>query len=107
VENRDGYTRADLVAAYDHAGRCRTAFDAIAGEYDAVLTPSAKGEAPLGRHPGDAVFNRMWTLLHVPCVNLPSLPGPNGMPVGVTLVAPRFHDRRLLAVAGVVQAATG
>jgi Asp-tRNA(Asn)/Glu-tRNA(Gln) amidotransferase A subunit family amidase len=107
VENRDGYTRADLTAAYDHAGRCRTTFDAIAAGYDAVLTPSAKGEAPPGRYPGDAVFNRMWTLLHVPCVNVPSCPGPNGMPVGVTLVAPRFHDRRLLAVAGVVAAAMG
>jgi Asp-tRNA(Asn)/Glu-tRNA(Gln) amidotransferase A subunit family amidase len=104
VENRDGTTRAQLVAAYDHAALCRTQFGAIASGYDAVLTPSAKGEAPLGRHPGDAVFNRMWTLLHVPCVNIPGHVGPNGMPVGVTLTAPRYHDRRLLAVAGVVQA---
>ncbi len=102
VENREGITRAQLTHAYDHAARCRTEFDAIARGYDAVLTPSAKGEAPIGRHPGDAVFNRMWTLLHVPCVNIPSLPGPHGMPVGVTLVGPRFTDRQLLSVSASV-----
>jgi Asp-tRNA(Asn)/Glu-tRNA(Gln) amidotransferase A subunit family amidase len=99
VENRDGYSRAQLLAAYDHAALCRTEFDALAAEYDAVLTPSAPGEAPVGKSPGDAVFNRMWTLLHVPCVNIPGHLGPNGMPVGVTLTAPRFTDRQLLAVA--------
>ena len=41
----------------------------------------------------------MWTLLHVPCVNIPGHRGPNGLPVGVTLTAPRFRDRALLAVA--------
>jgi Asp-tRNA(Asn)/Glu-tRNA(Gln) amidotransferase A subunit family amidase len=99
VENRDGYTRADLVAAYDRAALCRIEFDALARDYDGVLTPSAPGEAPLGTHPGNAVFNRMWTLLHVPCVNIPGFRGPNGMPVGVTLTGPRFTDRQLLAVA--------
>lgn len=102
VENREGITRAQLVAAYDQAGRCRVEFDAIARGFDAVLTPSAKGEAPVGRHPGDAVFNRMWTLLHVPCVNLPGRPGAHGMPVGVTLTSGRFTDRQLLAVSETV-----
>ncbi len=99
AENRDGITGAQLAAAYDLAARCRVEFDALAGAYDAVLTPSAKGEAPVGRHPGEAVFNRMWTLLHVPCVNIPGHRGPNGLPVGVTLTAPRFQDRALLALA--------
>ena len=45
------------------------------------------------------MFNRMWTLLHGPSVNVPVAKGPTGMPVGVTLLAPRFHDRRLLRVA--------
>lgn len=107
VENRDGITRAQLLGAYDHAARCRTAFDGIAAGFDAVLTPSAKGEAPPGRHPGNAVFNRMWTLLHVPCVNVPGKPGPNEMPVGVTLTAPRFHDRALLRVAAVAAPVIG
>jgi Asp-tRNA(Asn)/Glu-tRNA(Gln) amidotransferase A subunit family amidase len=105
VENRDGYSNADLVAAYDLAAKCRAAFDAIAGEYDAVLTPSAPGIAPEGRVPGDPVFNRMWTLLHAPVVGLPVWRDAAGRPVGVSLTAPRYHDERLLAVARVVDEA--
>jgi Asp-tRNA(Asn)/Glu-tRNA(Gln) amidotransferase A subunit family amidase len=100
VENRDKITRAKLKEAYDLAALCRIEFDKIAAEYDAVLTPSATGEAPLGLHTtGAATFNRIWTLLHVPCVNLPGFKGPNGLPVGVTLTGPRFMDRHVLAVA--------
>jgi Asp-tRNA(Asn)/Glu-tRNA(Gln) amidotransferase A subunit family amidase len=106
VENRAGITRARLLAAYDQAAACRPEFDAIAREYDAVLTPSARGEAPLlEAGPGDAVFNRMWTLLHVPCVNIPVCTGPGGLPVGLTLVGPRFTDRQLLVTARAVAAA--
>jgi NCS1 family nucleobase:cation symporter-1 len=36
--------------------------------------------------------------LHTPVVNIPGFKGENGMPVGVSLVAPRYHDRHLLAV---------
>lgn len=109
VENRSGITRRDLLAAYDHAARCRSVFDAMASEYDAVLTPSAPGEAPMGDRPGHPAFNRMWTLLHVPCVNLPGFMGPNRLPVGVTLVGPRFRDCRLLAFAQEIESvfATG
>ncbi len=99
VENRAGFTRAALRAAYDTAAACRVAFDAIARGFAAVLTPSAPGEAPPGRNPGNPVFNQMWTLLHVPCVNLPAAVGPQGLPVGVTLAGPRFGDLALLAVA--------
>ncbi len=108
VENRTGISRARLLEAYDHAAACRPAFDAIARGYDAVLTPSARGEAPLlEAGPGDAVFNRMWTLLHVPCVNIPVGQGPGGLPVGVTLVGPRFSDRQLLTTARGVADALG
>jgi Asp-tRNA(Asn)/Glu-tRNA(Gln) amidotransferase A subunit family amidase len=103
VENRGKITRASLLAAYDHAARCRGVFDTIAGEYDAVIVPSARGEAPsFAGGPGDAVFNGMWTLLHGPSVNIPVLRGPTGMPVGVTLVAPRYRDRQLLVTAAAV-----
>jgi Asp-tRNA(Asn)/Glu-tRNA(Gln) amidotransferase A subunit family amidase len=64
------------------------------------LTPSAKGKAPEGLHTtGDAVFNKMWTLLHAPNIGVPVCFGPIGLPVGVTLVGPRMGDGRLLAIA--------
>jgi Asp-tRNA(Asn)/Glu-tRNA(Gln) amidotransferase A subunit family amidase len=99
VENRDGFTPDELLWAYDMAAECRKAFDAIAAGFDAVVTPSAPGEAPEGRRPGDPVFNQPWTLLHTPVVHLPVTTGPKGLPVGVSLVGRRLSDRRLLAIA--------
>jgi Asp-tRNA(Asn)/Glu-tRNA(Gln) amidotransferase A subunit family amidase len=99
VNNVAGYTRAQLVNAYDTAARCRVWFDQIAGVFDAVLTLSAPGEAPRARTQGDNTLNRDWTLLHVPCINIPVGLGPNRMPIGLTLTGPRYSDRRLLAVA--------
>ena len=74
-------------------------FDRIAGDFDAVLTLSAPGEAPEGRVQGDNSLNRDLTLLHVPCINIPAGLGPNHMPVGLTLTGPRYRDRHLLTVA--------
>jgi Asp-tRNA(Asn)/Glu-tRNA(Gln) amidotransferase A subunit family amidase len=103
VENRQGITPQQLRDAYDLAAECRVAFDAIAAQYDAILTPAAPGEAPQGlAFTGDAVFNKIWTLLHVPCVAVPGFHGPNGLPVGLQLVAARFADARVLAAAEVV-----
>ncbi len=100
VENTDRTTRAELARAYDQAAACRASFDALAARFDAVLTPSTIGPAPLGlANTGDHLFNASWTLLHVPCINLPYFQGEDGLPLGLTLTGPRFSDRRLLAVA--------
>ena len=66
---------------------------------DAILTPSAPGEAPAGMATGDPVFNRQWTLLHLPSVTLPVLKGAHGLPLGVQLVGRFQRDQELLAQA--------
>jgi Asp-tRNA(Asn)/Glu-tRNA(Gln) amidotransferase A subunit family amidase len=90
----------ELEAARRLQRACTAEFDRLMDAYDVLLTPSAPGEAPAGlASTGDAVFNRMWTTLHVPCVTLPSSRGERGLPVGVQLVARRGADRELLALA--------
>jgi Asp-tRNA(Asn)/Glu-tRNA(Gln) amidotransferase A subunit family amidase len=92
-----------LLAANDKAATLRPRFDRIARGYDAILTPSAPGEAPVGYNiPAEPIFNGLWTLLHTPCITLPGLVGPAGMPVGIQLVAPRGADGLLLATAAAV-----
>ena len=103
VENFNGITGAQMAGAYDLAADCRKLFDALFPRLDAVLTPAAVGEAPLGRQDtGNPVFNGMWTLLHAPCIAIPCTRGPHGMPVGVQIVGPRFGDAALLEVAALV-----
>jgi Asp-tRNA(Asn)/Glu-tRNA(Gln) amidotransferase A subunit family amidase len=101
VELRDSYDSAGLLAAYALADSCRPVFDALFGpKLDVVLTPASPGEAPEGLHTtGDAIFNGIWTLLHVPCVGIPCIRGPQGLPVGIQLIGPRLSDARLLAIA--------
>ncbi|HEX6364136.1 MAG TPA: amidase [Albitalea sp.] len=81
-----------------HAGRARVA--ELMREVDALMVPGAPGEAPVGLGAtGDPAFNRVWTLLGLPCVNVPGLRGPAGLPVGVQLVGHRGRERELLAIA--------
>jgi Asp-tRNA(Asn)/Glu-tRNA(Gln) amidotransferase A subunit family amidase len=100
VDNAFGYTRADLLHAYNTAAACRAEFDRLAAGFDAILAPSAPGIAPEGlASVGDPTFNGLWTLLHVPTVNVPGFSGPHGLPVGLTVTGPRFADRKVLAAA--------
>ncbi|WP_353433280.1 amidase [Polynucleobacter sp. MWH-UH23A] len=67
---------------------------------DLIITPSAIGEAPLIKEgTGDPLFCRAWTLLGLPCINLNVSSGPNGLPIGVQLIAAYGQDQFLLSVA--------
>lgn len=94
---------AQYKAAQTHADRCRRLLPDLFLDVDAILCPSAPGEAPRGAATGDPVFNRVWTLLHVPTVTLPAFTGLRGLPIGIQLVADRYGDRRLLDVAAWVR----
>jgi Asp-tRNA(Asn)/Glu-tRNA(Gln) amidotransferase A subunit family amidase len=96
--------------AYDDARRttrrARQAFAALLADGEAILTPSAPGAAPEGlTAPGSAAFNRLWTLLGVPCVNVPGLRDQSGMPLGVQIVARFGRDRFGLNAATFLQGA--
>jgi Asp-tRNA(Asn)/Glu-tRNA(Gln) amidotransferase A subunit family amidase len=77
----------------------RIAFDAFMQDFDILIAPSAPGFAPAGRRPGAPVFNASWTLLGVPCLNMPVPLGHPSLPIGVTLIAARFADKHLLDAA--------
>ncbi|GIZ45111.1 hypothetical protein CKM354_000829400 [Cercospora kikuchii] len=99
VENREKISRKAQLEAFDRTSAARPVVDAILGQYAAVLTPSVPDEAPLGiEKTGSAAFCLIWTALHVPVINIPGFKGENGMPIGISLVAPRYCDRHLLAV---------
>lgn len=77
-----------------------TYFAEFFNDYDAVLTPSAAGEAPL-RSPdspstGDPIFCTIWTFAGLPSLSVPMLVGENDLPIGVQLVGAQEEDDRLL-----------
>jgi len=87
----------DAIGVMDSA---QAFFDHLFLEYDAVIAPSAKGEAPVfGNGTGDPIFCTVWTLAGLPSINLPVLVGETGLPVGVQLIGSRETDDRLLRTA--------
>ncbi len=87
-------------AAMALARECRSALADVLAGFDVLLAPSATGAAPEGLGmTGDAVFNRMWTLLGTPCVNIPVAATAGGLPVGLQVVGPIGGDVPTLAAA--------
>ena len=65
---------------------------------DLVVTPGAPGAAPAGLHnTGNPMFNRIWTFLQTPCMNLPLTKSWHGLPIGIQLVCNKQEDERLFA----------
>lgn len=93
------YTAHDYLEATSAAEILNQQLDDLFNEYDAILTTSAPGEAPIGTATGNPIFCSLWTYLGTPAISLPLLAGPNGMPIGVQLVARRGNDARLLRTA--------
>jgi Asp-tRNA(Asn)/Glu-tRNA(Gln) amidotransferase A subunit family amidase len=86
--------------------RARKALAAIFDEVDVLLTFSAPGAAPKGlASTGDPRFNRLWTLMGVPCVNVPAIVADGGLPIGVQVIARFGNDAGALAAAGFVEEA--
>ena len=87
---------------------CRAMLPEVFKELDVLVAPSTRGEAPEGiAATGDPLFNRIWTLLHVPVVHLPVGEGPRGLPVGVTVVGNVGADRATLRAADWIYARLG
>ena len=93
-----------LAVDYNRAIDRRLYLNGLLGQifdvFDAIITPGATGEAPVGlESTGSPIFCTIWTLCGVPAVTLPLLEGSNGMPIGVQLIGPKGDDARLLRTA--------
>lgn len=102
AELREGRIRDGLGCSYDTyrqacalAEQSRAEVSAIFADIDVVLTVSAAGEAPSGTATGNPAFGAIWTALHLPCLNIPALTGPTGLPIGVQLVVGLHQEARL------------
>ncbi len=93
-------------AAHQLATQARHDLLAWMAPWDAVMTPSAPDEAPAGYgSTGASSFNRAWTLLGVPCINVPGAVGVNGLPMGLQVITGVRTDAMCLQVAAFLEAA--
>jgi Asp-tRNA(Asn)/Glu-tRNA(Gln) amidotransferase A subunit family amidase len=125
VENSGNVTHKEHIDAQDRLASLRSVIDKLAAKYDAIVTPSAVDEAPLGLGDmGSPVFNTLWTVggeilgacgcgwianavqgFHTPVIHIPAFTGANGMPVGISLVTGRYRDQHLLRISKVLSEA--
>ncbi len=110
LQRQLGAAAAIDVAAYDDARRtarqARAMFAELMQDVDTLLTPSAPSAAPSGLDStGHPMFNRLWTLLGPPCINVPGMRDASGLPLGVQIVGRFARDRTALAAAAFLERA--
>ena len=76
-----------------------TELDDFLSEFDAVITFSTAGEAPLKESYLEEKRDTslIWTTCRAPSITAPLFKGPRGLPFGVQFVARRYNDYRLLS----------
>ena len=109
---RDYLMAASRVSAAAYEAAQQTAYTARNtcadwfSEFDVLMTPSAPDEAPLGyASTGASTFNRAWTLLGLPCVNVAGAVGVTGNPMGLQMIGAPRADKQCLAAADFVEQA--
>ncbi len=99
LDRAGAITADEYDAARRTATRARQALPDLLREHDVILTPSAPGAAPYGLgSTGNPAFNKLWTLLGTPCVNVPGL-REGELPLGVQIVGRFGRDRLTLEAA--------
>ena len=97
LEQARSVTTIDYLLAKDRIPHVAAAFDEYFDYFDAILTPAALGTAPQGlESTGDPIMQTVWTMAHLPCLNLPLFRLDNGLPLGVQAIGKAQDDARLL-----------
>jgi Asp-tRNA(Asn)/Glu-tRNA(Gln) amidotransferase A subunit family amidase len=66
--------------------------DNFMNDYDAIITLSTSGEAPLREVEEINDSALMWTLTHMPVVSAPNFKSPDNIPFGLQITARKYND---------------
>jgi Asp-tRNA(Asn)/Glu-tRNA(Gln) amidotransferase A subunit family amidase len=106
LDKAAGISAETYDAARRTARRARNGFADLMADLDALIGAAAPGAAPKGLDTtGVPTFNRLWTLLGAPCVNVPGRTDTAGLPLGVQVIGRFGRDRRALEAALFVERA--
>lgn len=97
VESGRKVSSSERDAALVRRDRSRALFDGILGPDTVVVGPAALGAAPHGLGAtGSPVLSRPWQLLGAPVAIVPGARTPEGLPLGLQLIASRGNEMQLL-----------
>jgi len=89
----------DYIDAIENAKLMELSLKKVFKEFDAIITPSAPGQAPRDlMNTGNAIFNGYWTMMGVPAISLPLLRGKDNLPIGIQVITSWKEDSKLLKI---------
>ena len=96
IERGMKYTSMEYNNALSQIDVANASFKQCFHDYDAILPPSACGEAPKELpSTGAPIFCTIWTFCGMPSITLPLLQGKNKLPIGIQRVSSLYDDERL------------
>ena len=109
IERSFTHSRDKHSWAVDLVQHCKALLPSLLADDEVIVAPAAQGIAEVGHiYTGDPVFSQVWNAIHVPSVSVPAGTGPDGMPLGVQIIARcRQDDRAFVHAEWVRQALTG
>jgi Asp-tRNA(Asn)/Glu-tRNA(Gln) amidotransferase A subunit family amidase len=104
VDGLGRISREAYVAAIESVRRRQRHLFALMASFDALILPSAPGEAlPFWPDPIPDEFAKFWSLMQLPAINIPLQNGA-GLPLGLQIVGFKGRDDTLLDVASLIDA---
>lgn len=98
IEKGHALTAADYARALRLRAELYGGLLAAMEGYGAIITLSTPGAPPrLEDGIGEGAFSMPWTFLGLPTLSLPLLADPEGLPIGLQVIARRNDDHRLFA----------
>ena len=95
IERSFSHTRDQHSWAIDYAQHCKALLPSLIAEDEVIVAPAAPGVAEVGhKNTGSPIFSQVWNAIHVPNVSVPAGTGPDGMPLGVQIIARCREDDR-------------
>jgi Asp-tRNA(Asn)/Glu-tRNA(Gln) amidotransferase A subunit family amidase len=99
--------RGITVGKYQQALKQQESLAAIADkmlkEFDILITLSSGREAPEDERQAPKDTCLVWTMCGVPVINIPAFTSPDGLPFGISIIARRYHDYKLLDFLNMLQ----
>ena len=108
IEDGMAITPQEYDSARKSAKQARRASQELFSNVDILISPSAPGAAPKGlSSTGSPIFNKLWTLIGGPAINIPGMQDKNGMPLGIQATGRFGNDKKFLSIAHKIERLIG